>query len=206
MPVKPNAKKLKRDTVKTDETGFLDFIRICYTEHLSACPVVPPLASDMTYATYQTATGNFNPHLLLLQDVPVPNNVTMASIFPRVEVVQNSIQLETKNLNSLYDSSAVETTLTFKMDNSPKALGFLNMFKRAEVQILLTKASNQNIWVGRPEFSANMAEFTEPLDLSASTITFTFKVSRRAPVYLQTSISTYMPETDYEGHDDVVTP
>ncbi|GAB3518628.1 hypothetical protein [Emticicia fontis] len=166
--VKPNPKKLKRNTVKTGETGYLDFIWIALTEDLSTFPTKTVLTPTLTYSAYATATGGFG---------------TDAK-WTKVECRKNTVKLECKPTGTLKDSSAVTTRVMFELDASDASTGFREMYKRAEVQIVLPKADGNLIWVGRKESPAGMGEFTDEESIEKSSDAFVFECSPFSYLYL----------------------
>lgn len=158
MGVKPNPKRLKRDKIKTDETGFLDYIWVALTEDLTTFPTKTVLTAGLSYANFGTATGDFG----------------TTAVWSKIECRQNTVNVESKPTGSLPDSSAVTTRVSIEVDSSAAAVGFREMYKRAEVQIVVPKADGNLLWVGRKESSARMAEFTgsEAIEKSADTIVF----------------------------------
>jgi hypothetical protein len=169
MPnVKPNPKKLRRVSAKVDNTGFLDYILIANHQDILTFPLRPELAATTSYKTFATAIGAFGSD----------------PVWFKVDCKRNTIKVNSKNLGTLNDSSAVETTVGFSLDSNEETLGFIEMYKRSEVQIVLPKASGKMIWVGHKESPCVMQEFAseESLEKTAEDIVFVTKPYAR--IYL----------------------
>lgn len=169
MPnVKPNPKKLKRVSAKVDNTGFLDYIYIAHHQDLNTFPVRPDLSATTTYKAFATATGTFGTD----------------AVWSKIEVVRNSIKVTSKNLGTLAESSAVETTVSIMLDSNEESLGFTEMYKRCEVQIVLPLANGQMVWVGHKESPCMMQEFSNELNLEKTTGEIQFVTKPYARIYL----------------------
>lgn len=169
MPnVKPNPKKLTRVSAKVNNTGFLDYILIANHQDLLTFPLRPELAATTSYKTFATATGTFGSD----------------PVWFKVDCKRNTIKVNSKNLGTLNDSSAVETTVSFSLDSDEETLGFIEMYKRSEIHIVLPKANGKMVWVGHKEAPAMMQEFSgeEGLEKTAEDIVFVTKPYAR--IYL----------------------
>ncbi|GAB3518620.1 hypothetical protein [Emticicia fontis] len=189
--VKPNPKKLKRDGSKTSDTGWLDAIWIAFDD-FTTTPVPSPLTSGLSYADYDKATGVFNPNVLAINDIPNPGDVQLAPLFQPVTCVKNSIKTSAKPLNNLTESTAVETTLSFTIDSEVEALGFREMFKRAEVHIVLVKPDGRHVWFGRQLSGGQLEDFTDESGIEKSVNEMVFKFSRYKPCYLETPLNPWI--------------
>ena len=173
MPnVKPNPKKLKRVSAKVDNTGFLDYIMIAHHQDLITFPVRPDLAATTTYKAFATATGTFGTD----------------PVWSRIDIKRGSLKVNSKNLGTLADSSAVETTVSLGLDSDEDTLGFIEMYKRCEVHIVLPKTNGKMVWVGHKEAPATMQEFSgeEGLEKTSEEIVFVTKPFAR--IYLPDAI------------------
>lgn len=173
MPnVKPNPKKLKRVSAKVDNTGFLDYIMIAHHQDLSTFPVRPELTATTTYKAFATATGTFGTE----------------PVWSKIDLKRNSLKINSKNLGTLADSSAVETTVSFALDSDQDTLGFIEMYKRCEIHIVAPKTNGQMVWIGHKEAPAMMQEFSgeEGLEKTAEEISFVTKPFAR--IYLPDAI------------------
>lgn len=165
--VKPNPKKLKRSSVKSCETGFLDYLYVALDEDLVTYPAKPVLTGAMTYAAFATATGSFG----------------TTAVWSKIECKKGSVKLQSKSLN-LKDTSAVENTVMFAFDNSKDTLGFREMYKRADIQVVLPKANGDLIWVGRQDSPAQIEEFTDDQSIEKSADELQIKSSPFSYLYL----------------------
>lgn len=166
--IKPTAKRLKRGTVKTCETGLLDYFWVALQDDLTTFPTKTTLTNSLSYAAYATATGTFG----------------TTAVWSKIEVKKGTLKVTTKNMGALKDTSAVETTVDFELDEGKDTLGFVEMYKRAEVQIVAPYVNGELLWVGRKESPAEMAEFNGESSLEKSGRTISFKASPYSPLYL----------------------
>lgn len=166
--VKPNPKKLRRVSAKVDETGYHDYFFVAHHEDLVDFPVKPALGASTSFKTFATATGGFG------ED----------AVWSKIEVKRNTIKVTSKNLGTLENSSAVETLLSCTIDIDENSLGFVEMHKRCEVQIVVPKINGQLLWIGRKESPAMMQEFTEEESLEKSTLDLVFSTKPFARMYL----------------------
>lgn len=166
--VKPNPKKLKRTSAKVDNTGYLDYIFIAHHQDLNTFPVRPDLAATTTYKAFATATGSFGTD----------------AVWSRIDVKRNSVKVNAKNLGTLAESSAVETTVSIELDTDESTLGFTEMYKRCEVQIVIPKANGQMLWIGHKESPCMMQEFSDEESLEKTAESIVFVTKPYARIYL----------------------
>jgi hypothetical protein len=173
MPnVKPNPKKLKRVSAKVDNTGFLDYIFIAHHQDVGTFPVRPDLAAATTYKAFATATGSFGTD----------------AIWSKIDLKRNTLKINSKNLGTLADSSAVETTVSFALDSDEETLGFIEMYKRCEIQIVAPKANGKMVWIGHKEAPAMMQEFSGEESLEKTSEEIVFVTKPYARIYLPDNI------------------
>ena len=165
--VKPNPKKLKRPSVNSCPTGFLDYLWIALDEDLVTYPSAPVLTNVMTYETFATATGSFG----------------STPVWSKIQVKKGSLKCDYKSLN-LKDTSAIEVSVMFELDSSASTLGFLEMYKRADIQVVLPKANGDMIWQGRQESPAQIEEVSIAQSIEKTADTITIKSSPFSYLYL----------------------
>ena len=163
--VKPNPKKLKRPSVNSCPTGFLDYFLLAIDEDFIGYPGLYNSYPSSLYEDYTTATGNFRTSEYLASITPGP--IFRPEVWSKIEVKKGSLKLEQKSL-ALKDTSAVETTVMFELDSSSDTLGFCEMYKRTDVQLILPMANGKFIWVGREYSAAQMAEFGDSQGIEKS--------------------------------------
>lgn len=166
--IKPTAKRLKRGSVKTCETGLLDYFWLALTDDLTTFPSQTVLTNILTYSAYATATGTFG----------------TTAVWSKIEVKKNTLKYLTKNMGDLKNTSAEETTMDFELDEGKDTLGFVKMYKRAEVQIVIPFINGEMLWLGRKESPAEMAEFNGEGSIEKSSRTISFKANPYSPLYL----------------------
>lgn len=172
--VKPKVKNLKRNKSRTGETFFLDHIYIGLHEDIDAWPTKEPLSAvETTYLSYGRAAGS-----IAFVD---------GAYFAKIEVKKGTLKLRPKNMGQLTDSSAVESEVEFEMDNGPATIGFIEMFKRAEVQLLLPRADEEIIWCGHENSPCEMSEFSGETSGEKSSMVIKFKVHPYSPLYMPTN-------------------
>lgn len=183
--IKPNKNMVRRDKSRTYDTGYLDYFMVAINDEIGFYPSLQPIISNSTNADYVTAVNWFlKPDII--SEVPTP---PIPIEFQKVEVVQNSIKLNAKQLGNLMDSSSGDATLTFQLDNNKESLGFLEMYKRADMQIVLPKANGQQLWLGREDGVCRFSDFTAEESIDKSKIDCTIKCSRYNVTYLLNPIT-----------------
>ena len=179
--VKPNPKKLKRASVKSCETGFLDYFYLAIDENFVSYPFTTSLTPTSTYEEFGKAFGNFG--VVGVACTIYLDKTVVDSVWSKIEVKKGSLKLQSKPLN-LKDSSAVENTVSFELDSSMAALGFREMYKRTDIQVVLPKANGDLIWVGRQDSAAQIADFTDDQSIEKSADELQIKSSPQGYRYL----------------------
>uniref|UniRef100_UPI003750B37C hypothetical protein n=1 Tax=Emticicia sp. TaxID=1930953 RepID=UPI003750B37C len=82
------------------------------------------------------------------------------------------------------DTSAVETAILFELESSRDTLGFCEMYKRTDIQIVLPLANGSLIWVGRQDSAAQLIDYTDSQGVEKSSNQLQIKTNQFSFTYL----------------------
>jgi hypothetical protein len=163
-PVNPEAKL----------AGFKDYAYLALHQNVLAFPDRPILTETMEDAAYVTAITN----------VANAGKPFGATTFARVEVIKNSIKLNSEGDFSK-NNTAVKSTVELMVYGDKSSKGFAAKLKGADVSVILPSYDGDMTWMGDKEVPAKVVKFAYTNDVERKDATFTVEFEPYETLFLE---------------------